>query len=225
MELEYDVSDFEKSKQQEQDNNLLVKFFYKTRPDNSATEAEGRPMFKEVVYVDIKIAGDRNSGVCRPARGADIERFKRHYDAFMNRVEAPTTGTPLSECVFISRTTIEELSYQNVKTVEQLATLSDDYAGRMHGGHGFKQKAQEFLEQAKKAKEFGTLASLERKNEELMESNNNLLKRLEALENKQAAEAAQVKPKKKNSPSKETLAKMAAGRAKAAEARKLAKKG
>ena len=217
---DFDASDFEQSKQRELDNNLLVKFFYKTRPDMAASEEEGRPIFKEVEYVDIKIAGDRNSGVCRPARTTDLTRFPRHYEAFKNRVEAPTTGTPLGECTFIPRTIIEELSYQNVKTVEQLSSLSDDFAGRMHGGHGFKRKAQEYLAQSKRLGEFKSVSALEKKNEELAEANNSLMKRIEALENAQPVPA-----KAKRTLSKEALAKMAAGREKAAQARKLANKG
>ena len=216
MEADFDVSDFEQSKQRELDKNLLVKFFYKNRPDSTATEEAGRPMFKEVEYIDIKIAGDRNSGVCRPARTTDIQRFKAHYEAFKNRVEAPVTGTPLTECTFIPRTIVEELSFQNVKTVEQLAALSDDFAGRMHGGYGFKRKAQDYLDQAKAVAEFESLSELKKQNSELKESNSALLARLESLEEKINAKPAQVK----KTLSKEALAKMAAGRAKAAANRK-----
>ena len=79
------------------DAALLVKFFMKTMPDKEATQKESRAIFKDVEYVDIRVAGNRSSNVCRPARPHDISRFPRHYEAFKQRKEVPLEGTPLVE--------------------------------------------------------------------------------------------------------------------------------
>ena len=201
---DFDVADFDGSKKAQLDKQLLVKFFYKTRPDSVATQEQGRPMFKDVEYIDIKVPGSRGTGVCRPVRPADKQRFPEHYEAFKKRVEAPVTGTPLAEWALIPRSAVEQLAFANVKTVEQLATLSDSYAGQMHGGYGYKKIAKEYLERTANDADKAVIDDLKAQNEALM-------KRLDELE----------KPaKKKKGISEETKAKMAAGRKKAAEKRK-----
>tara|TARA_R110001599_G_scaffold30105_7_gene101756 strand:- start:1284 stop:1976 length:693 start_codon:yes stop_codon:yes gene_type:complete len=130
----------------EADKSLMVKFFYKERPDSTKSEELGRPVFKEVAYIELRVAGQRDVQACRPATVADKQRFPRHFDAFERRVEAPTEGMPLSEWPQITRTQAEELAFLNVKTVEQMATVKDSNISNMMGGYGLREKAQKWLE-------------------------------------------------------------------------------
>lgn len=155
-----DVDDFASNKVDEQ---LLVRFFIKERPDNNATREQGRPIYREVEYVEIRVPGNRDPQACRPATHADKQRFPRHYEAFKQRVEPPVTGTPLSEWPQISRSQAEELAFLNVKTVEQLAELGDNYAGRLHGGHTLKRRAGEWLQQADQTKLIAEKEALEKR--------------------------------------------------------------
>jgi hypothetical protein len=139
--------DFQPTQQDEQDKMLLVKFEYRNVQDQAATKAEGRPIFKEKVYIDMKVPGSRN-GIVRPASANDKARFQRHYDAFKARIELPSEGTPLAEWPLISRSLAEELTFMNVKTVEQLANLKDSFAGSLMGGNNLKAKAKEWLDRA-----------------------------------------------------------------------------
>lgn len=213
LEANFDVNDFEQANQSRLDEKLLVKFFLKTRPDKAATEKEGRPMFKEVEYISIMVAGSNSGGACRPARQNDIERFPKHYAAFKNRIEAPTEGTPLSEWPVISRTLVEQFAFMNVKTVEQLADLNDTYAGQIMGGHTFKKKAKDFLAYSKDLKEAADKAELIEQNEMLHQQVADLTKRLDALEGKEeTAEKpeepeAEVKTKPKTTAKKKAPAK------------------
>lgn len=131
------------------DAALLVKFFDKSVQDKAKTEAEGRPVFKDVCYVDIRTVGSKNGFVCRPARQQDKTRFPKHYEAYKQRAEVPTEGTPLVEWTLISRSQAEELAYLNVKTVEQLASVSDGNISVIMGGYDLKSRAKKWLEQAK----------------------------------------------------------------------------
>jgi hypothetical protein len=146
---EFNHEDFEQSRQAEQDKTLLVKFYFKTVPDPSASEEQGRACFKEREYIDIRVPGTRGAGAVRPATLRDKKRFERHYQAFKQRVELPVEGTPLSEWPVITRAHAEELAFVNVKTVEQLAGMSDSVASQMMCGQMFKTKANKWLEQAK----------------------------------------------------------------------------
>lgn len=145
---DFDYKDFETGQQAQGDATLLVKFYLKSTPDAAKSAAEGRPMFKEVEYVDIKIPGSRTGGACRPARQKDLERFPRHYAAFKNRIEEPNDGTPLAEWPAISRSQADELAFFNVKTVEQLAEMSDTNAGQFMGMNALREKAKAWLAKA-----------------------------------------------------------------------------
>ena len=146
---DFNHEDFDVSQQTKQDEMLLVKFYTKSVQDKARSEAEGRPIFKDVEYVDIRVPGSRD-GAARPATFRDKQRFPRHYQAFKQRTELSEEGTPLTEWGAISRSLAEELSFQNVKTVEQLAGMSDGLASQMRGGQSLKAKAQKFLDRMKR---------------------------------------------------------------------------
>jgi len=145
---DFNYEDFDPRNQNKADETLLVKFYLKSVPDQPATLVEGRPMFKDIEIVDIRVPGHRD-GVARPATPRDKQRFPRHYAAFKNRTEAPTEGTPLTEWGAISRSLADQLAFINVKTVEQLASLNESDMGGLHGMVGFKQKAKDWLEYTK----------------------------------------------------------------------------
>ena len=144
---DFDHTLFEKGNN-EGDKNLLVKFFSKPLEDKMESLQQGRPIFKDQCYVDIRVAGARNGHICRPATLGDMARFPRHYEAFKNRQEMPLEGTPLIEWPLITRSKAEEFAFINVKTVEQLATMPDSNVQKFMGGNTMKQKAKDWLEMA-----------------------------------------------------------------------------
>ena len=146
MQADYNHNDFAQTA--EADKNLLVRFFYKERPDKTKTAEEGPPAFKEVAYLEIRAAGHMDVQVCRPASETDKQRFPNHYKAFMDRVEAPVEGMPLSEWPQVTRTQAEQLSFLNIKTVEQMANVSDTNISNFAGGYALRDKAKKWLEVA-----------------------------------------------------------------------------
>ncbi len=144
--------DFDQQNQRKMDEGLLVRFYIKPRPDSAETARQGRPVFKDTEYIEIRTPGKRDP-IARPASGADIERFPRHYEAFKNRVNGEMVeGTPLTEWPHISRSMVEELSFFHVKTVEQLVSMSDTNAQQFMGINALRKKAKEWLEFAKEGK-------------------------------------------------------------------------
>jgi len=148
QQAEYDIDDFDSRQQSKADEKLLVKFYLKSVKNLVASSAEGRPMYREVEYIDIKIPGQRDS-VARPASPRDKNRFPRHYEAFKQRVELPVDGTPLSEWAAVSRSMADQFAFENIKTVEQLADVADNLLHRVQGAGILKQKAKDWLEAAK----------------------------------------------------------------------------
>ena len=132
------------------DEQLAVKFYLNPRKDEAASEAEGRPIFKEVEYISISVPGDRSSERNRPARQKDKERFPEHYRRFKAREEQEVMeGTPLSEWPGLTRAQVEEMKFFKILTVEQLAGMSDANTSNIMGMAVLKQKAQKYLEAAK----------------------------------------------------------------------------
>ena len=149
---EFDYQDFNTSAQQKLDEQLMVRFFHKPIQDKLKSQTEGRPIFSDREYIEIRIAGKRDPQACRPATSADKARFPRHYEAFVKRTESPLDGTPLSEWPMVSRGQVEELSFLSCKTVEQLAEMSDTHVSQIRGGYDLKQKAAQWLSSAEKSK-------------------------------------------------------------------------
>jgi hypothetical protein len=141
---EFNHEDF--SNTAEADKSLLVRFFYKTVQNKLESQQIGRPIFKEKTYIEIRVAGQRDVQACRPVTYADKQRFPRHYEAFEKRVEPPTEGMPLIEFPAITRTQAEELSFMNVKTVEQLASMKDANLSKFMNGYKLRDQAVKWLE-------------------------------------------------------------------------------
>ncbi len=171
---EFNHQDFQNSHQSAQDEKLLVKFFTKQVPDKKASDKEGRPIFKDVEYVDIKVPGNRTGGACHPALFRDKQRFPKHYAAFKQRIETPIDGTPLAEWPVISRTQVEELAFHNVKTVEQLISMSDTNASKFLGMQTLKRKAAAWLEHSADTARINQIQNLETSNKEKDERINSL---------------------------------------------------
>jgi dsDNA-binding SOS-regulon protein len=141
---EFNHEDF--SNTAEADKSLLVRFFYKNVQNKLESQQLGRPVFKEKTYIEIRVAGQRDVQACRPVTYADKQRFPRHYEAFEKRVEPPTEGMPLIEFPAITRTQAEELSFMNVKTVEQLASMKDANLSKFMNGYKLRDQAVKWLE-------------------------------------------------------------------------------
>jgi hypothetical protein len=148
---DFNPDDFTQSGQSALDEQLFVRFYLKERQHPSASKEAGRPIFREVEYVEIRAPGSRDF-VARPAKEKDRARFPRHYAAFKQRIEAPQEGTPLKEWSLVTRSQAEELAFFNVKTVEQLAETADVHLSNFMGGSGLKRKAQEWLESTSAAR-------------------------------------------------------------------------
>jgi hypothetical protein len=133
------------------DENLLVKFYFDAVKDDVETAKEGRPIFKEVEMIDIRIPGSKDNIVVRPVRPRDLERFPRHYAAFKQRTEGgeKLIGTPLEQWPLLTKAQVEELKFFNIRTVEQLGGAPDSTGQKFMGFNGMKQKAQDYVAASK----------------------------------------------------------------------------
>lgn len=204
--LDNDVNpnDFLDSKQSEADSALLVRFFIKPVQDKSASLEAGRPIFKETVYIDIRIPGERDSAAVRPASNHDIKRFPRHYAAFKVRNDDPQEiGTPLAEWPVISRSQAEELSFFNVKTVEQLAGMPDSGNHQFRGVVSLKNQAKEWLLENKDKE--ALKEEFSKREQSLKDQLTAMQEQLDSLTKPKAKAKTRATPKKKVAAKKESV--------------------
>jgi hypothetical protein len=147
-EYEYDPKTFED--RYGEDAKVWVKFYLNLVEDQAKSAEAGRPVFTEKEYVEIRSPGNETNIINRPVSDIDRNRFPRHYKMFKEGITDTIIGTPLSEMLWIKRTTAEELKHLKIITVEHLASVTDEVCGRMTGLYDLKAKANAYLENVSK---------------------------------------------------------------------------
>jgi len=129
------------------DDKLHVKFFTKAyRNDEKSMEAN-RPIYEDKDCIQIMVPGDKHNIIIRPVWDQDLQRWPQKWAQYKSGKEQIQTGTPLSRAPFMTEGAVEELAYLNIRTVEQLANLSDGNMPFM-GAADYKRMAQDFLKKA-----------------------------------------------------------------------------
>ena len=171
-------------------------FFYRPIPNKIKSEEAGRTIHDQVAWVEIIVAGDRNSKVSRKVRPLeDQARWPAQYAAFKNGDKMPLQGTPLEQWSQLGVDQVADLKSLGILTVDMLAKLSDDQVQNYGlGGHQLREKAQAFIETAADQAVPQHLAS---ENERLREDNISLTSQLESMqesmdENKPTADPEEV---------------------------------
>src|SRR6187402_786996 len=107
------------------DDKLHVHFYMKPRIDIDASNKANRPIYKDVPFITVMIPGDKNNIVTAEVWDLHRRRFPQHWAQFIAGVKDQVVGTPLKVAPFLTEAHIEELAYFKIRTIEQLANLSD----------------------------------------------------------------------------------------------------
>lgn len=128
-----------------------VRFYIRPVVDADATQNAGRTIHRDATYVEISTPGDKTTVVDRALREDDKRRFPKEWLAFeANLSQEGAAGTLLSAWGAISPAIVEDYRVVKVKTVEQLAALSDaNVASLGMLGRTHRQMARDFLEASK----------------------------------------------------------------------------
>lgn len=137
------------------DAGCYVEFSSEAIEDAEKSIEEGRPIFKDVDFVTIRFAGDKNTIVKRPVKKiedahgpADAVRWPRQWMAYKNQQTQTHEGTPINEWPPISKAMALELKAMNIHTVEMLSEVSDANLSWM-GARAMRDKAKAWIDQAK----------------------------------------------------------------------------
>lgn len=156
-------------------NDLIVpRFFVHTMQDNKATREQGRPIFKDVECVEIRMAANKQTVAVFPAhevwQWGEIDgirqpityamRFPDQYRRFKANEAQAMSGTPLEELPFLTQAKRSELKALSIYTAEALASLDGQPLKQLGmGGRELKNQAQAYLANATDSAAVTRLAS------------------------------------------------------------------
>jgi hypothetical protein len=126
------------------DDKLHVRFFMRPRIDPERSQQENRPIYKDIAHIEIMIPGDKNNIVTAEVWEQHKRRFPIHWEQFQSGIKDQVVGTPLKIAPFLTEAHVEELAYFKIRTIEQLANLSDTNMTFM-GAREMSQQAQKYL--------------------------------------------------------------------------------
>lgn len=141
----------------------------------------GLPTYADMEFVTVSAPGQRETLIHTQATDYYQWRFPAEYKAFKDGQQAAVTGTPLSIWPYLKPSDVKALEHQGVRTVEQLASLSDSVKGMQ----SLKARAKEFLAAAKDTAKAGVLQ------DELAQRDAQLAAMQQQLDDLKAAIAAQ----------------------------------
>lgn len=146
------------------DDLIAPRFFTRPVENPIETRKQGRPIFEDREFVEVKFAGNRQTVLVAPAH----EKFKQRklangdtewityaqeyqpiYERFKQGLSEQGSGTPLSELPFLTEAKRSELKALNIKSAEALAALDGGPLKMLGmGGRELKNQAQAYLDNA-----------------------------------------------------------------------------
>lgn len=135
------------------DEKLFVRFYIDAIENPKKSKEMGRPFFEDTEMVEILVPGDKDNSIVAPAK-AYLPRFAAKYQAWKaGKNQDAVSGTLLAEWPGgPSASAIKNLEVYGVRTVEQLAGLSDGNLQGMGPGYlDLRKRAIAYLEAAKGA--------------------------------------------------------------------------
>ncbi len=129
---------------------LVIRFEVVAKEDATASAAANHPVFKDVEYIEKRVPGDKQNVVFRPVNKEDIREFEQQYKHWKSGQNTDgINGMPLLNWPPIQRSQVEHLAFNGVRSVEDLAGLSDSACQNVGSGSiALRQKARDWLETA-----------------------------------------------------------------------------
>lgn len=134
-----------------QENGIFVEFFTAPVEQTYLSKKEGRPIFKDMAHVRMAIPGDRNNSPVFIATDQHKRRFREAWRDFERNGQQNETGTPIGKLPGITKSQTKEVEHFNIRTVEQMAIVSDAAISNMGVGYqDLRARAKAYLEVSQK---------------------------------------------------------------------------
>lgn len=143
----------------DRDDQLNVEFMIEAVYDKTASFLAGTAQYRDMEFISIIPPGESGkfATVHTPVTEYHKWRFPVDYENFKKGQGALISGTPLVNWPLMTPSQIRDLNATGIRTVEQVANLSDSNAGSLSGFYKLKQQAQRFLDAAKNTAQAGAM--------------------------------------------------------------------
>ncbi len=125
----------------------LVRFYKKAVQNAFQSKLNGRPVFDEVDYAEIRFPGQDKDIADRAVKPEDKEDYEKQWARYQRGLEQVQDGTPLESWPQLSPGELAMLKSQNIHTIEVLADLNDGQTQNIMGAYDLRRRAKAYLEQ------------------------------------------------------------------------------
>jgi hypothetical protein len=158
----------------DREGSVYPRFFIEPVIDRMASEAAGRPIYRDEERVEILMPAIANTTIpVERVNDQHIQRWPEDYKAFKEGLEPALNGFPLEEWPVLRRGQVLELKALHFRTVEDIAAMSDLAIQKVGmGGIQLRNAAKAFLDDA----EHVALTEQQSKRIDLLTAENTALK-------------------------------------------------
>jgi hypothetical protein len=129
---------------------LIVTFDMVGVMDETKSAEEGRPVFVDKEFIEIRSQNDPHSVVHREVEPKDRQMYPQTYKAWKEGATDALIGTPLKAWTPIAASQVALLGFRGIRTVEQFIDVSDDGCRQLGDGYlTLRQRASAWLKDAK----------------------------------------------------------------------------
>lgn len=129
-----------------EDEGLYAEFHLQPVLQPEESHQQGRPVYTDELYIRIQIKGQKNQIVDRKVKPIDKTDFPKAWARWTAKDQkVVTTGTPITALPGVGPSLELELEALGVRTVEDMASLSDAGLSNIRGGRILQQRAKAYL--------------------------------------------------------------------------------
>lgn len=128
------------------DATCIARFFLKPVLLGKRSRDEGRPIYEDREFVEIKVKGQPQQVVHEQVTDAHRQRFPRAYAAFKAGQEMPVIGTPIEMLPGLPPSRLDSMKAIGMRTIEDIANAPEFALQKMGmGARELQDKARAFL--------------------------------------------------------------------------------
>ena len=128
-----------------QAQNFTARFYLHSTLDGDATLEKGENVYKDVVFIEIRAKGDKNTSFSRPMTESDKGEFPVSWGEYSSQHVDIEDGTSLQHLPGVGPSLLIELKKHGITTIEDIAGITDANAFNIQGALNLKHKAVAYL--------------------------------------------------------------------------------
>lgn len=101
--------------------------------------------YKDVIYVEVFIKGNKNTSFSRPKVKEDEELYPKAWQAFIDNAPVEADGNPLSIMPGLGPAEVINLNNIGITSIEDLSEMSESVIDNVRRGRELKKRAQAYL--------------------------------------------------------------------------------